>query len=317
VKIKGSKKLYEAIASKKSFLIGAHVRPDGDAWGSMAAMARLLTTLGKTVAISGEREKAGVYGFLLDGLSFDLSGSWEAFIALDCGAQNRIAGLQGNENLPLFNLDHHSDNNSFGTINVVEPSLSSTAELIWHLSQEWAVPSLPLAFYRAVYTGMMTDTGNFSFSNTTGKTLRAAADLVDIMGSPADLYARVYHSLSLQQLLIRGRVLSRMRLYSRGKLGVSHITLQDLQELGLTYDDLEGVADILRSVDGVEVYILMKEQKGSIRLSIRSKGTVPVRQFAAAACDEGGGHDFAAGASLRGGLEKAEDMIVSYWEDRL
>ncbi len=313
--IRGSKELLKVVLEKKRFLLSAHERPDGDAWSSLAAMTLLLKSFGKETAVIGDAARAREYSFLTEQLSFDTTGPWDAFIALDCGSKSRIAGgaVPG---AYLINIDHHADNDRYGDLNIVEPHLSSTAELIWHLAGEWKAENLPRDFYLAVYTGIMTDTGNFSYSNTSSETLKAASDILTVLGDPAELHTRIYHTLSPERVLIRGRVMSRLRLHCRGRIVLSHVTRADMKELGLTPDDLEGAVDGLRSVGGSEIYILMKEKEGAVRLSIRSKGKVPVNGFAAS-LDEGGGHDFAAGATFRGTLEEAEKAIVAYWEERL
>ncbi|MBN2726056.1 bifunctional oligoribonuclease/PAP phosphatase NrnA [Candidatus Mcinerneyibacteriota bacterium] len=313
--IRGSKELLNVVLEKKRFLLSAHERPDGDAWSSLAAMTLLLKSFGKEAAVIGNAARAREYSFLTEQLSFDTMGPWDAFIALDCGSKSRIAGGAA-PGAYLINIDHHADNDRYGDLNIVEPRLSSTAELIWRLSGEWKAENLPRDFYLAVYTGIMTDTGNFSYSNTSSETLKAASDILTVLGDPAELHTRIYHTLSPERVLIRGRVMSRLRLHCRGRIVLSHVTREDMEELGLTPDDLEGAVDGLRSVGGSEIYILMKEKEGAVRLSIRSKGKISVNGFAAS-LDEGGGHDFAAGATFRGTLEEAEKAIVAYWEERL
>jgi len=314
--IRGSKELLETVQGKKRFLLSAHERPDGDAWSSLAAMSILLKSFGKEAAVIGDPARAREYAFLTSGLSFDSTGPWDAFIALDCGARMRIAGGEKAEGHYLINIDHHADNDRFGDLNIVEPRLSSTAELVWRLSREWKVENLPRAFHQAVYAGMMTDTGNFSYSNTTSETLCVASEILEILGDPSELHTRIYYSLSPERVLMRGRVMSRLRLHCAGKIVVSHVTLQDMDELGLVPDDLEGAVDGLRAVGSAEIYILMKERKGTVRLSIRSRGKYPVNGFAVS-LDEGGGHSFAAGATFIGTLEETEKAIIEYWKERL
>ena len=314
--ILGSKELLKEILGKKHIVLSAHERPDGDAWSSLAAMSRLLTSFGKDPAVIGDPSRAREYAFLLDGLSFETSGPRDLFIALDCGSRTRIAGGEKSEGSLLVNIDHHADNDRFGDLNIVEPRLSSTAEIVWHLSREWKAENLPRSFYQAVYTGMMTDTGNFTYSNTTPETLKAASGILEVLGDPADLHNRIYHTLSPERVVIRGRVMDRLRLHCGGKVAVSHVTLGDMDELGLTPDDLEGAVDGPLKVIRAEVYILMKEKEGAVRLSIRSKGHVAVNGFAAS-LDEGGGHAFAAGATFYGTLEEAEKAADDYWKEHL
>jgi phosphoesterase RecJ-like protein len=314
--IRGSKELFKEVLGKRHILLSAHERPDGDAWSSLAAMSHLLKSFGKDAAVMGDPARAREYAFLLNGLSFDTSVSPDLFIALDCGARTRIAGGGMSEGCPLVNIDHHADNDRFGDFNIVEPRFSSTAEIVWHLSREWKAENLPRSFYQAVYTGMMTDTGNFTYSNTAPDTLQAASEVLAVLGDPAELHNRIYHSLSPERVVIRGRVMSRLRLHCAGKVAVSHVTLRDMEELGLTPDDLEGAVDGLRSVGSAEIYILLKEKKDAVRLSIRSKGRVSVNGFASS-LDEGGGHAFAAGATFYGTLEEAERAVEDYWEEHL
>jgi phosphoesterase RecJ-like protein len=221
--------------------------------------------------------------------------SAEMFLALDCGARDRLGDLAepASRARCVINVDHHPGNDDFGTINIVVPSASSTAELTTRLLQDLGV-ELDRDIATCLYTGLVTDTGRFQYSNSSPETLRLAADLLAFEVAATDISAEVFDSAPFGYLKLVGRVLDRAVLRERERFVYSWITLEDLQATGVAADETEKLIDLLRSTRAAGVAAIFKQQSdGRYRVSLRSKGPVSVGALARAR--GGGGHELAAG----------------------
>ena len=294
------------------YVITGHVRPDGDSCAASVAFLLLLKAMGKKGAIFEPEAFPPEYRFLLDWIDPGGIPADPVVAALDCGDKERMAYVPPRET-NIVNIDHHASNDSYGTANLVRSGASSACEVIYDLYRESGVEP-EKRFFEALYTGIMTDTGQFSFSNVKPATFRAAGDIIEKTGDLSWIPAAVYSSQEAGKVRLTGAVMERMRLYCGGRLAVSHISMDDMKKYGVDESRFDGIIDRLRDVEGIEVYILMKEKnEGQVRLSLRSKGSVAVDRFADT-LESGGGHSFAAGATASGTLDEVEKMIKNYWE---
>lgn len=303
-------KAVETLRGAGEVAISCHVSPDGDAFGSMLGLGLHLESLGKKVWMSWGSAEAYIpdnYRFL-PGVDRILSqdqvpDAAEVFVAIDCGDQRRLEQLT-----PKFlaagtrlNIDHHVSNNNFGDINLVDSGRASSAELALELIQRMGGAVTP-EIATALYTGVVTDTGRFQYSNTSPATLQAAVALREAGADHLTVAEQIFESAPFDQLRILGKVLSRARL--EDGIVYSWLMLEDLDGLGL--EIAEDFIDFLKVVKEAEVAMLMKERpEGGWRVSLRSRSEVDVS--AVAQSFGGGGHTKAAGFSVDG---EAEQVIT-------
>ncbi len=306
--------ILEYLERHDRYVVTGHVKPDGDSCGAVVALTLFLRAMGKEASIYAPESFPGEYRFLLEGVEpGKCFRDGRILLALDCGDIERIACDGDIDEKMVVNIDHHAGNNGFGAISLVNPDASSVCEIVYDMiRQSGATPEKRI--YEALYVGIMTDTGNFTFSNAGASTFAAVSEIVSVIGDPSPLNIAVYSSKPLAKIRLTGLVMNRAEAYCGGKLLISTVTLADMAAYGIGENDFDGIIDRLRDVAGVEVYILLKEKEGGkVRLSLRSKGRVPVNGFAAL-LESGGGHSFAAGATSSGTLEEVRAETVKYWE---
>ena len=295
----------DAIRSADRFLLTTHENPDGDALGSLLGLNRILTALGKDSVMflaSKEFPLPVEYRFLpleevFHEAPVDLADREVVF--LDCGNIDRmpVDWLQGNGR-NIINIDHHHDNTRFGTLNLVDVTASSTAEIVFDLARELdaeLTPDLALA----LYVGVVTDTGRFMYENTTPRTHRVAAELIDAGVDVDDTYRRLYERVPMEKLHLVERALSAAETHADGALVISYVTSEDYSASGAAEVHTEGIIDYLRSIEGAQLAALVRDKQDGPqprKVSLRSvDGTVDVSQIARE--KGGGGHARAAGFS--------------------
>lgn len=290
--------LLQALRDGRNFLIAAHVQPDGDALGAALGTAFLLRQLGKTVtvAISVDQIPAK-YSFLpgVDQFAAQTNHKIDTLVAVDVANAERLgeskAVLESAER--TINIDHHPDNSAFAKLNWVDPGATSASEMIFNLWDELDL-KLTLEAATCLYVGMLTDTGNWQYSNTTSKALRVAADLLDLGIEPPKIFEHIYESKSEGWLRVMGPALQRAAIDLEHQLAYGIVTQSDLEVAGAAPVEIENLVDWLRSLAGVEIAVVIKETKsGEFKGSARSRGSVDVG--AMARTFGGGGHHNAAG----------------------
>jgi phosphoesterase RecJ-like protein len=285
----------------------------------MLGLAHYLRSLGKAVRIVVAPRlpaylqfmdpEGWIEAFEPAGRHQDLAAWPSAWVLVDASEPHRLGPL-----LPLFQatpatracLDHHLKDAPQGfDEEFTDASASASAELVFDLAvQRMALP-LPLAMAEALYAGVVDDTGNFRFSNSTAKVHRLAAQLIDQGVAPARMYQNLYHQGRPEKLRLAGRAFDGMVLQAQGAYARLTLTQADFAGAGATHDDLEGLVNRPLELAGVEVSCLLHElADGRIKASLRSRERVDVN----AACRRfgGGGHRLASGAKLDGPLARAQ-----------
>jgi phosphoesterase RecJ-like protein len=285
--------------------LACHVNPDGDGLGSLLAVSLGLRKVGAHTWPSwgtSPLTPPPAYEFLpgIDSLvqPADVPGT-PVFVALDCGADDRLGELEDRAKAApvLINVDHHPGNGNFGTHNVVVTHASSTAELAAGLLIDAGI-DIDKDIATALYTGIVTDTGRFQYSNSTPETLRLAADLLELGVSAPDVAIEVFESAPYGFLKLTGRVLERAVLFEEERFIYSWVERADLDETGVAMDETEKLIDVIRATNVADVAAIFKEQpSGEYRVSLRSKG--PVSVGAIARTRGGGGHELAAGFTAK------------------
>jgi phosphoesterase RecJ-like protein len=302
------------LAEPREVAICGHVNPDGDSLGSALALTAFLRTRGHRVTKLLARGDAApeLYGFLAD-YHFTPAAAYEAtpdlFIAVDLPNRERFgdAGPAFDRARDTLVIDHHPDYSGFGRHYLGDTGASATGLIIWRLLVASGVP-ITREMAESCYVALVTDTGRFSFQNTTAETLAAASEMVNVGVDPAGLCTRIYDSKPLASLKLDARLISRIARAVGGRVVYSWVTEDDFRELGVQREDTEGLPTILRSVKGSEVAILLREEGGHIRVNLRAKGSCDVGEFARRF--DGGGHKAAAGFTLDIALEEAKALIL-------
>lgn len=307
----------DAIRSHDRFLLVTHENPDGDALGSVLATKLGLEQLGKDAVmyLFGRVPLPAEYAFMdLAELRRDLPADVgeRVVVALDCANIRRMGPETGflDATPAILNIDHHHDNSRFGHLNLIVPDASSTGEVLHDLFQELGVTITP-DIAEALYIALVTDTGRFQYTNTTPKTLRLAADLVEAGANVHRVFQAVYETVAFAKLKLLARALDRARVYEGGRLIVSVLLRSDFEDVGAEEPFSEGIIDHLRAVEGADMVALIREpptQDGPTRrVSLRTTAE-EIDVSAIARRSGGGGHHQAAGFSS----ELPIDEIASF-----
>jgi phosphoesterase RecJ-like protein len=295
-------------------LISTHQNPEGDAIGSILALGLALKSLGKDVRILTQDPVPEVLDFLPGAQEVihqaPLDGRFDMAIALDCGDRARL-GEEFNkvkEIGKIVNIDHHVSNGFFGDLNLVDPRASSAAEIILDLVRTLGVP-FTREVAENIYTGLLTDTGSFHYSNTSPQTFSAARACVLAGVDPGEVSRKVYDTQPLPRLRLLPRVLDTLELSASARVSSVVVTQRMLEETGATVAMTEDFINFPRSVQGVEVALLFREvTPQKYRVSLRSCGTVDVARIAAQF--HGGGHPAASGCTVEGTLSEVQAKIL-------
>jgi phosphoesterase RecJ-like protein len=314
--------LHELRGAEKLVVV-THENPDGDALGSLIAMQGILSAIGKDcLMFIAERElplPEEYDWFPLDGLVSEPPADVDerTIVFLDCGnvERNPAEAFRG-PGMHILDIDHHHDNTRFGTVNLVVPEASCTAEIVWDLMGDLGVaPTLTVA--EALYVGLITDTGRFMYENTGRRAHLMAADLIDAGVDVHDIYRRVYEDVPYGKLALLARGLANVERYDDGRLTLTALTAADFSDSDAEESYSEGVVDHLRAVQGTEVAALVRDRIGDgvaglRKVSLRS-GNDRIDVSAIARAQGGGGHRQAAGFTT--GLSHTE--LVDFLRDAL
>lgn len=285
-------------------IVVTHENPDGDALGSLVAMREILAALGKDVVAFVDARELPLpqeYHFLPleDALHVPPADvEQRTAVFLDCGSLERNpAEAFRRPGMHIVNIDHHHDNTCFGTINLVVPDASCTAEIVWDLMHGLGVgPTREIA--QALYVGLITDTGRFMYENTSARAHVMAAELIQAGVDVQEIYRRVYEGVPYGKLALLARGLTKTRRYDNGRLTVTELDACDFAESGAQESYSEGVVDHLRAVEGTAVAALIRDRisaaDGDRKVSLRASDE-RVDVSAIARLQGGGGHRQAAG----------------------
>ena len=305
----------EVIAASRSLGGVCHERPDGDALGSLLGFAASARLAGRAVSLAIPPPYAlpERYRFLpLDLLSVPivLTDLPHTLLAFDCASADRLgelAEIAGKvENLVV--VDHHVSNPGFGTIDLIDPGAAATVELVYDLIGElgWPVDEVVAT---CLLTGLVTDTGRFQYSNTTPRTHRLAARLVEAGARPEVISQAIYEEEPFGLLAVAGAVLARARLDIERGVVWSVLYTEDLEAASLNGEDTELLIDLVRLPREAGVAMLIREaDQGQVRVSLRSRGKVNVGAIAEAL--GGGGHHNAGGLTFGGDPSAAAAAVL-------
>jgi len=311
-------KICQSIKKYRNFLITAHVSPEGDALGSQLGFYNLVKKLGKQAMIISDDQLPYGYDFLpgierIQRLGKELKYiKFDCLVALDCADLKRTGRVyQLNfDHQPVLNIDHHISNQAFGDVNWVDAQASSCSEMIYRLHKRLGL-AMDKDTALVLYTGMMTDTGSFRYSNTSSSTFKAAAELLRFGVNVAQVYRQTYENIPAAEVELLLKFLSKIKFFGQGKIAVFQIDPQLIQGKKTRIDLADQCLSFGRSIKGVEVVALFKsytDSKSRIRVNLRSQGRVDVNKIAA--FFGGGGHKTAAGCTIGGSFLAVRGKVV-------
>ncbi|GAC1578031.1 MAG: bifunctional oligoribonuclease/PAP phosphatase NrnA [Candidatus Dormibacteria bacterium] len=292
----------------------SHKDADGDTLGSALAMSEVIRGMGKDVVTRVPAPVPGVYSFLpgFDAINPNEGGKQpDLVVVMDASNLERLSDTLGvlPGGTPVLNIDHHVSNTRFGTLNLVVPDASSTAEVTFDLLHELGVEITP-AMATNLYAGVLTDTGGFRHENTTFRVLEIAADLVRRGANAADIAERIYKSKKLSTMKLTTAVMATIGYDCNDRLVHAFVSQEELRRSGAQMDESEGLIDTLQSVEGLLFAVLFKETTPEMtKISVRSRGAANANELAAAF--GGGGHARAAGAEGPMPLARAREVVLA------
>lgn len=312
--------LSEVIKDAETIAISGHVRPDGDCVGSCMALYLYLKKYVKPgVEVSVYLEKPADIFDTIQGISeirteVTEEKQYDVFFALDCdgsrlGAAQKLFSAAGTR----VNIDHHISNRGCGTVNYIDADASSTSELVYDLLDQDRIDE---EIAKAIYIGIIHDTGVFQYSNTSPKTMRIAADLIGHGFDFSALIEHTFYEKTYVQNQIMGRALLESILFLDGRCIVSSVDRKMMQFYNVTAKDLDGIVSQLRNIRGVECAVFMYETDVlEYKVSMRSTDSVDVARIAA--FFGGGGHRKAAGCTMSGTFHDVINNLSVHIEKQL
>lgn len=306
----------------QTIAISGHVNPDGDAIGSALALRDLLTAMGKdVVTLLGQDHPAPELYDFLPAYEFTYASEYTAtpdlFIVVDASTSKRLGTserLLGVAKDTLV-IDHHCNYEGFAHHYYGDTTAPAASTLIWKIIKASSVtPTINMATY--CYVGIMTDTGRFAFKNTNLSAFVDAVEMIEVGIDPSYLSEQVYENKTVEAIRIEALVVSRIKFSCTGCIVYSYILEEDLEALGIERDATEQLPSILRSIKGVEIAALFREEGSEgVRVNLRSRSNYDVGAFALEL--GGGGHAGAAGLSLDMPVRDAIPYVLGRLTDTL
>ncbi|MCK4308614.1 MAG: bifunctional oligoribonuclease/PAP phosphatase NrnA [Candidatus Atribacteria bacterium] len=309
----------KVVQKNNNFLITSHINLDGDGIGSELALYFILKKLNKKAIILNQDRLPKIYDFLpgsdkvhylnnnrINPKSIDVG------IVLDCSNIRRIGKTYEifKDIKTVINIDHHKSNKNFGSLNYVDYSTSSVGEIIYELIKSINIDLLDEKISTCLFTAILTDTGSFRYSNVNSKTFGIASHLTRHRIKPYLIADNIYNKNTYAGLKLLGEALLTLEMDSSNYVSWVTITRKMLNDTNAKDEEIEGIVDIITTLDNIEISILFRETKDNkIKISFRSKGNFNVNKFAGKF--KGGGHPNAAGCLCSGKMDKIKEKILS------
>jgi bifunctional oligoribonuclease and PAP phosphatase NrnA len=309
-------KIADALRSATRIGVACHVRPDGDAIGSIVAFGQSMKLAGKEVFFLSEDVVPANLGFLpgsdLVMQSSPLPLALDVAVALDTATKARLGdntNIAFSDAALLVNMDHHGTNPRYGHLNHIDTHSPATGEIVYEFLTSQGF-TLDDTVRQNLFCAISTDTGSFQYSSTTARTHRIVAEMIEAGVDTADLAQKLYQTQPLRRISLMKAMLNDMKFSVGGKLASWALSQQTQKEVGMQSGDTEDLIDTLRTIEGVISAVMFEElPDGKVRISSRSKDA---RLDVSKVCSlfGGGGHAMAAGARLAGPLSEAEARFL-------
>lgn len=304
----------ERLRRARRVLLTSHCNPDGDAIGSELALVELLETFGiDSVIVNRDpapvslRDLPGMEKVTVaEDLPEDFPAAFDLVITVECPELER-AGFEGLNRVPILNIDHHLANPAYGEVNYLDEEAPAVGEMVWTMFKTAGVqPSVDAAIN--TYVALVTDTGDFRYSNARPRAFRAAAEMVERGAVPPIVAEWVHDGRTEASVRLLGEALKTLRFGCDNRLASLAVDEAAFHRAGADATDTEDIINIPRAIAGVEAVVFCKQwEPGLVKVSLRSRGDVDVRMVAASF--GGGGHTNAAGCAIKADLETAREML--------
>lgn len=298
----------QALASAQRILVISHIRPDGDAVGSLLGLGLALQEVGKDVQMVLTDGVPSSFRFLKgsEQICEQPSGEFDLIAVVDCSELGRIGNVLQAELIPDINIDHHITNSRFARLNIVDTEAAATTEVLTHILPQMDLKiSQPVA--QALITGIVTDTLGFRTAGTTSNTMRLAADLME---AGANLFECYWHSL-LKRSYTAARYwgVGLSNIEREGRMVWTTLRLSDRQAVGYPGRDDADLINTISAINEADISLIFVEQSNErVKVSWRAQPGYDVSQLAMQF--GGGGHIAAAGADIQGKLEKVQNDVL-------
>lgn len=302
--------IIDILRTKQTFAILPHINPDADAMGSCYAVKHALEAMGKRAVVYIEEALPAYLSFLYgESTVFTQAEPFDVCLCIDCGDLGRTGArsVMIETAKVSVNIDHHYANTNFAQINLVDAQASSSGEICCGILSE--LGALTPAIATCLYGAICADTGGFKYSNTTAKTMRTAADLLEYGIDLARINKILFDTESYAMMKLKGEIVSKVELYCGGLVGVAYVTQEMVSRYGVDSKDIDNIVDIPRKIEGVEVAVSLKECDKGIKVSLRSNEYIDVSKIAESF--GGGGHVRASGALIETDLETAKQKLIN------
>jgi len=319
--------IIKTINSSDHLLLASHSDPDGDAVGSLLALGLALGKLNIKATLYNPSPIPAVYRFLpsVERIVRHLkkANTYDVALILDCGDLSRIGDASDTVGrIPvIINIDHHISNTRFGDIQLIDTTACATAEIVYRLIKTLNA-SIDEDIATSIYTGILTDTGSFRFSNTNEAAFAISKEMTEWGVDPFKVAQHVFGTYSLGRIKLLNLALDSIEISDNGKLSIMTVTKSMLEETGTQAEDLDGMINYARRIEDVKMAALIQEQKNGsdesnnfcrYHVSLRSDSTVDVAAIASSF--GGGGHASAAGFQIETTLLELKSEIITWAEN--
>jgi phosphoesterase RecJ-like protein len=297
-------------------LITSHAAPDGDAIGSELGLAEFAAVLGLRSTIVNRDPHPASLSYLpgleqivvRPELPEGFEREHDLAVILECPGLDR-PGLAGLDRLPILNIDHHLENDRYGEVDFIDEEAPAVGEMVLEMAIAAGVKVTP-TMATCLYTALVTDTGDFRYSNATPRAFVAAAHLVNAGARPHVIAEALWEHVPVRVMRLTADVLETLELHADGRVAVVWADRAMLDRTGAKSEDTENLINLPRSIDGVKIAVMLKAFKdGAVRVSLRSRDDTDVQ--AVAKVFGGGGHKNAAGCTVPGTLEAARAAVLA------
>lgn len=306
-------KIISKIKESSKIAIMSHIMPDGDNVGSSLALYNALIKSGKDVRLILDDEIPKIYRFLMNSDKAERPGRYESFdvvIVLDCGDAKRLGkSILYLENNFVINIDHHISNDEFGNLNMVDANAAATAEIIYQIIKIIGI-EMDKDISECLYAAIVTDTGQFQYSNTTSITHQIAGDLINNGVNVSYMFERIYQNSSKEKVMLMKSALGTLEFHHDDRVSSISLTLEQMRAINAKDEDTDGLVNLARDIECVETAIFFKElEPGKIKVGLRSKKSVDVASVAQKF--DGGGHVRAAGCTVSGTINEVKEKVIA------
>lgn len=313
------KEVFNLINSSQNICIAGHKAPDGDCIGSVMALYEFLKPFNKNLTVCIDGIIPFNYKTFVDedviAKEYD-NNEFDLLFLLDCSDAERLGKFKDvlkNAKKSVC-IDHHKTNESYADINIIDSSMSSTGELLYDILKT-SGRQLTKQIAEYIYIAILTDTGKFSYSNTTGQTHKKTAELIELGVGVAEIDNIVYNSKPSNVVKAFIECIGGIELYYDNKFGITSITKDILERNSVNMGDIDGVVEFIREIKEVEVSCVLKEyEEKNTKVSLRAKNDIDVS--AVSVKFGGGGHARAAGFEIDDTVENTKKLLIETFKEQ-